>query len=74
MVNKIYVRMRGGLGNQLFQYAYALALDESDSSFKILDLREYETYKVRQFELFDFKLDNKTIINDLPKLKYDKKI
>ena len=25
---RFYVRMRGGLGNQMFQYAYALALRE----------------------------------------------
>ena len=38
---KLYVRMRGGLGNQMFQYAYALALRERYPAAEIwLDTRE----------------------------------
>lgn len=49
---KIVVRMLGGLGNQLFQYAYARYISSMYPESKIyLDLREYRTYKVREFEL-----------------------
>ena len=50
---KIITRMRGGLGNQLFILAYAYALaDQGDKDTEIvLDTREYETFKIRNYEL-----------------------
>lgn len=58
---KIVVRMLGGLGNQLFQYAYARYLMSLYPNSEIyLDLREYEKYKVRKFDL-DSILLNKSV-------------
>lgn len=59
---KLVTRMRGGLGNQLFILSYALFLQKKlkEKGFEseiLLDLREYETYKTRSFELLD-------VIND----------
>lgn len=49
---KIVVRMLGGLGNQLFQYAYARYLMSLYTETQIyLDLREYNKYKLRRFDL-----------------------
>ncbi len=50
---KIVARMRGGLGNQLFILAYAYALAEQGGKDMeiVLDTREYETFKIRNYEL-----------------------
>ena len=50
---KIIARMRGGLGNQLFilAYAYALAEQSGKDTEIVLDIREYETFKIRNYEL-----------------------
>ena len=69
---KIYVRMRGGLGNQMFQYAYALALREAYPAAGIwLDSREYRRYKRRSFELTSFVLGEDTHIHSDGPLRYD---
>ena len=69
---KLYVRMRGGLGNQMFQYAYALALREQYPDARIiLDTREYATYKLRNFGLTDFVLAADTEVFPEGKLSYD---
>ncbi len=61
----IVVRMRGGLGNQLFQYGYARSLQERYRAKSIiLDTREYRRYKLRDFELGAFKLDGSVIITE----------
>lgn len=74
MKRNIYIRLRGGLGNQLFQYAYAVALDKDNQANKILDIREYESYKTRNFEICNLVLDSNTRINEEKRLKYDAKI
>ena len=69
---KLYVRMRGGLGNQMFQYAYALALRERYPASEIwMDIREYEHYKRRSFALTDFKLADNTHVFSSGRLRYD---
>lgn len=69
---KLYVRMRGGLGNQMFQYAYALALRERYPAAEIwLDTREYKTYQRRSFALTDFALAENTNVFDAGRLRYD---
>ena len=69
---RLYVRMRGGLGNQMYQYAYALALRERYPEAEIwLDTREYRTYKRRVFELTDFVLAENTFLFTDGKLRYD---
>ena len=56
---KIVVRMRGGLGNQLFilAYAYALANRIPKKTEIVLDPREYETFKLRNFEILELVKD-----------------
>ncbi len=69
---KLYVRIRGGLGNQMFQYAYALALREKYPEAEIwLDTREYARYKRRKFELTDFVLAENTHVFSEGSLRCD---
>ena len=67
-MDKIVARMRGGLGNQLFiiAFAYKLYLEENAQAEIVLDVREYEKYKIRNFELLD-------ILEDKNVRLYDKK-
>lgn len=52
----IILRLRGGLGNQLFQFAAGKALAlHHNTSFK-LDLYFYSTHRNRKFELDNFKI------------------
>jgi hypothetical protein len=39
---KVLVRLQGGLGNQLFQYAHGFALAEASGAEILLDLRQYD--------------------------------
>lgn len=41
--------MLGGLGNQMFQLAYAMSLAEESGKGVLIDLREYKTYKIRSY-------------------------
>jgi len=50
----VIVRLIGGLGNQLFQYALGRALAASRSTTLKLDITDYETYKVRAYALSHF--------------------
>jgi len=50
----VIVRLIGGLGNQLFQYALGRALAASRSTTLKLDITDYETYKVQAYALRDF--------------------
>ena len=69
---KFIVRMRGGLGNQMFQYAYTLALRERYPEAEIvLDTREYGTYTRRSFALTDFVLAKNTSLFSQGRLAYD---
>ena len=73
MNNNVYVRVRGGLGNQMFQYAYALALANYNKRRIILDIREYKDY-YWPFNLNSFVLADSVLINAEDKLPYDFKI
>ncbi|EKN3948944.1 alpha-1,2-fucosyltransferase [Yersinia enterocolitica] len=44
--NKVFIHLRGGLGNQLFQYATAYGLAKNNQSELIIDNREYKKYKL----------------------------
>jgi len=50
----IIVRLRGGLGNQLFQYAAGLALSIKHQTTLKLDPYTYSIHKYRKFELDNF--------------------
>jgi hypothetical protein len=53
----IIVRLRGGLGNQLFQYAAGKALAEHHRTEFKLDLYTYSKHPYRKFELSKFNID-----------------
>ena len=50
----VIMRLIGGLGNQLFQYALGRALAVSRSTTLKLDITDYETYKVHAYSLGHF--------------------
>jgi len=52
----IVLRLRGGLGNQLFQYAAAKALAEHHGTALKLDLYYYARHPYRKFELDKFNI------------------
>lgn len=52
----IILKLSGGLGNQLFQYALGRHLAEKNSTVLMLDLSVYETYKLRRYSLHCFKI------------------
>ena len=67
----IIVRMRGGLGNQLFQLAYGMFLKKEYNAQKlILDTEEFRHYHIRGFELGHFNLDGIIITNHIQSYKY----
>ncbi len=69
---EIYLRMRGGLGNQMLQYGYALALAQRAPDARIwLDTREYRHYKRWNFELGSFVLTENTALFPGRRLRYD---
>ena len=59
-MHKLIVRMRGGLGNQLFilAFAYYISKKYSFDPEIILDTREYKTFKLRNFELSELISDD----------------
>lgn len=54
----IIVKILGGLGNQLFQVAYAIELSRIYNEDIYLDTSVYESYNVRSFSLKNFKVYN----------------
>ncbi|KIF82724.1 alpha-1,2-fucosyltransferase [Noviherbaspirillum autotrophicum] len=52
----IVVRLIGGLGNQMFQYASALALAKRTGSDLILDLSAFKHYSLRDYGLQQWKI------------------
>lgn len=64
------MRMRGGLGNQLFIISYALYLQMNSNDVELIcDLSEYDTYKIRKFELSQMKVVSKFRIIDSKEIK-----
>lgn len=70
----IVVRLKGGLGNQLFQYAFGYTLAQKSNSKLALDVDWFETegnvpwLAKRSYELNKFTIPSSTIINhkDIP--------
>lgn len=69
------VKIIGGLGNQMFQYAFYLAHSKTDCSIKI-DISEFEGYSLHQgFELSTiFKINTESIIATKEEIKQLKDI
>jgi hypothetical protein len=53
--------MKGGLGNQMFQYALGLHLSIKSSETLFFDLSDYRQQQLRKFELNVFGIDNKEV-------------
>ncbi|HBE43978.1 MAG TPA: alpha-1,2-fucosyltransferase [Deltaproteobacteria bacterium] len=52
----IVVRLIGGLGNQLFQYAVARHIAEINGAVLKLDISGFETYKLHKYSLWPFNI------------------
>lgn len=65
--------MRGGLGNQMFQFAYAYSISKNNGFDIVLDAREYSNY-YWPFGLKDFVLSNNAHLCEMKRLKYDFRI
>ena len=50
-MKKIILKVRGGLGNQLFMLSYAIGLSKLYNAIIYLDKTDYERYTIRNFEL-----------------------
>ncbi len=59
----IIVRLTGGLGNQMFQYAAARSLADRFSVPLRLDISDFESYFLRRYEIHDFAI-RATIADD----------
>ena len=59
--NFVIVRLNGGLGNQMFQYATALALSKKLNSLLFLDLSLLHHDKLRNYNLGCFSISGKII-------------
>lgn len=68
---KLFVKMRGGLGNQMFQFSYAYLISRDWKNSEIIfDIRSYNDY-YWPFSLTDFNLDINYSIAPNKKQKYD---
>lgn len=67
-MRNIIVRIRGGLGNQLFIYAYARFIQDKFNNAQIyFDIDEYKKYKLRSYDLQNFEFNSQ--IKDLSECK-----
>jgi len=70
-INMIIIKVKGGLGNQLFQYAFGRQLSLNNNCKLILDISDYNFNKgFRKFHLQEFSIDcelisNKCIFNNI---------
>ncbi len=68
------VKINGGLGNQMFQYAFAYTLSKKNKSNVKLDTEIFETYHLRKYELYLFNISLDLIPkNEFEQLKYKHK-
>jgi len=65
----IITQIKGGLGNQMFQFAAGKTLAHLTNSFLKLDVSAFDEYKLRNFDLLNFQTNiafaDKQEINDL---------
>lgn len=58
------VKLKGGLGNQLFQYVFAKNLERVLNEEVSLDTTIYEKFKERKIEINQFNIKIKTVLSD----------
>ncbi|PIA78015.1 hypothetical protein BFR04_07220 [Gaetbulibacter sp. 4G1] len=63
----VVIRLIGGIGNQLFQYAAAKALSIKHKESLFLDIDAFKTYKTHAYGLNHFNIKEKVYKNNLPK-------
>jgi hypothetical protein len=56
MKDMIIVKLKGGLGNQLFQYAVARHIAEIHKTFLKIDISLFETYKLHAYSIGPFNI------------------
>ncbi len=54
----VIVEIIGGLGNQMFQYAFKMAYDAIHGGCALIDIGGFQSYKLRDFQLFVFNIEN----------------
>lgn len=69
MENRFIVKFNGGLGNQMFQFAFARALELKTGVKTFFDMSFFEKKYSRPYELNIFNLETKQINDFLSKLK-----
>ncbi len=55
----VYLRLMGGLGNQMSQVAYAYIIAEQNHENLLIDTSSYKRNKLRKCSIFKFELDHK---------------
>jgi hypothetical protein len=67
----IIANIIGGLGNQMFQYAFGYAIAKKNQDILKLDISEFESYNLRKYELDKYQITGKfASIEEIKKLKY----
>ena len=67
----ITVKLIGGLGNQMFQYALGRHLSIKNSCDLYMDINEFETYKLHKYSLQHFQIkENFLKLEDVPKKSF----
>lgn len=67
----ITVKLIGGLGNQMFQYALGRHLSIKNNCDLYMDINEFETYKLHKYSLQHFKIkENFLKLEDVPKKSF----
>ena len=62
-MRKIHLRVEGGLGNQMFQYAFARAIQAKYGGVIIFDLHTYRKDKLYNLSLKNFHLNENIVVN-----------
>ncbi len=70
----ITIKLTGGLGNQMFQYAAALALTKELDTSLNLNITEFEHYKLRDYMLECYTLDKSVTISKSQRPKFLNKL
>ncbi|AKF24141.1 hypothetical protein YH65_01015 [Sulfurovum lithotrophicum] len=68
----IIINILGGLGNQMFQYAFAYSMAHKTDAVVKLDIEDFSNYDLREYELslYNISLDLADI-DEIDKLKYE---